>query len=80
MMKRVWKSLRALHADERGSEGLEKLLIILAIVLPLLGLLIFFRDEIKAWVTETWNEAVGEEQGEHGDFFGGPSDAQTFSQ
>ena len=74
-MKRLWNRVKGLHADERGAEGLEKLLIIIAIVLPLLGALIFFRDQIKDWVTNTWNEAVDAEQTEHDDFFGGPSDA-----
>ena len=42
--------------DERGAEGLEKLLIVAAIVLPLLGLLIFFRNEIGEWVTDMWGD------------------------
>jgi Flp pilus assembly pilin Flp len=44
------------HEDERGAEGLEKLLIIAAIVLPLLGLLIYFRNEANKWVTGLWEE------------------------
>jgi len=71
MMKQVWESLRALHADERGAEGLEKLLIIAAIVLPLLGLLIIFRNEIRAWVTDIWERARGDAEADEGDFFGG---------
>jgi hypothetical protein len=46
---------KRLHASEQGAEGLEKLLIIAAIVLPLLGLLIFFRGEILGWVTGEWD-------------------------
>lgn len=42
--------------DEQGAEGLEKLLIIAAIVLPLLGLLIYYRNEIKDWVGDMWGE------------------------
>jgi Flp pilus assembly pilin Flp len=49
--------LKKLHRDERGAEGLEKLLIVAAIVLPLLGLLIIFRNEIRDWVVEKWKEA-----------------------
>lgn len=48
------KFLKKLHADERGAEGLEKLLIIGAIVLPLLGLLIIFRGDLTEWVKEIW--------------------------
>jgi len=49
-MKRAWNFMSRLYRDERGAEGLEKLLIIAAIVLPLLGLLIFARDWISEWV------------------------------
>ena len=49
-----------LYRDERGAEGLEKLLIIAAIVLPLLGLLIVFRQRIGEWVDDIWLEVRGE--------------------
>lgn len=47
--------LRRVHQDQRGAEGLEKLLIVAAIVLPLLGLLIVFRNELSSWVKNMWN-------------------------
>jgi Flp pilus assembly pilin Flp len=50
MLARVVTSLKRLHRDERGAEGLEKLLIVAAIVLPLLGILIFFANDIMSWV------------------------------
>jgi Flp pilus assembly pilin Flp len=59
-----------LHRDERGAEGLEKLLIIAAIVLPLLGLLIIFRNEIKDWVVDAWKVVTGEGKNVEG-FTGG---------
>jgi Flp pilus assembly pilin Flp len=43
-----------LHRSEQGAEGLEKLLIIGAIVLPLLGLLIIFRGDLTDWVKSIW--------------------------
>lgn len=55
-MKAVWKALKRLHEDDRGAEGLEKLLIIAAIVLPLLGLLIFFSKDLMAWVKGLWEQ------------------------
>lgn len=43
--------LGRLLREEGGAEGLEKLLIIAAVVLPLLGLLVVFRDKISEWVS-----------------------------
>ncbi|HEX7008769.1 MAG TPA: hypothetical protein VF184_02230 [Phycisphaeraceae bacterium] len=56
--RRLWRSglLRRLHQDQRGAEGIEKLLIILAIVLPLLGLLIVLRDDITEWVKDSFSQ------------------------
>ncbi len=58
-MSNTLKQLRSmaarLHRDEGGAEGLEKLLILAAVVLPLLGLLIWFRNEIKDWVKDMWD-------------------------
>ena len=59
-MKKVWRVVRRLHSDEQGAEGLEKLLIIAAIVLPLLGLLIVFRQAIGEWASKMWNEIAGD--------------------
>ena len=51
-----------IHRDEQGAEGLEKLLIIAAVVLPLLGLLIFFRNEMGEWVSDLWEEVKNDGQ------------------
>ncbi|MCE9592521.1 MAG: hypothetical protein K8S99_18595 [Planctomycetes bacterium] len=57
-MKRL-ASLKSLllriHRSEQGAEGVEKLLIIGAIVLPLLAILILFRNVISGWVTDAWD-------------------------
>ena len=55
-MKGLWKTAKRLHSDQRGAEGLEKLLIIAAVVLPLLGLLIWFAKDIMTWVSELYEE------------------------
>ncbi len=47
-------TLRRLNADDRGAEGLEKLLILAAVALPLLGLLIAFRKNINEWINSVW--------------------------
>ena len=59
-MKSVWKVVKRLHQDDRGAEGLEKLLILAAVVLPLLALLIWFSKDIMAWAKERWDEVKGE--------------------
>jgi len=69
-LRRMWPHLKRLHADERGAEGLEKLLIIAAIVLPLLGLLIIFRNSLREWVVSIWEKARGEAEENEDDFFG----------
>lgn len=53
-MKSLIQFIAKLHNDDRGAEGLEKLLIIGAIALPLLGLLILFRNSISEWVSGIW--------------------------
>ena len=58
--------LKRLHSDQRGAEGLEKLLIIAAVVLPLLGLLIWFSKDIMDWV-----------KGLYEDIWSGAPDVQT---
>lgn len=57
---RRWRQAKTLaqriHQDERGAEGLEKLLIVAAIVLPLLALLILFRNALSEWVSGLWDD------------------------
>lgn len=52
--RQTLSALRQFHNDQRGAEGLEKLLIVAAVVLPLLGVLIVFRNELAAWVKGLW--------------------------
>lgn len=45
--------------DEQGAEGLEKVLIIAAIALPLLAVLLFFSGQIREWVSNNWDSVQG---------------------
>jgi len=51
-MKGIVELLKKAHADEQGAEMVEKVLIVAAIVLPLLGLLLFFKEYISEWVRD----------------------------
>ena len=70
MIRGLWDRLKQLERDETGAQGLELLLIIAAIMLPLLGLLIIFRNEIREWVVGIWEKARGESEKNESDFFG----------
>lgn len=56
-----WSRLvRKLHHNENGAEaGLERILLVAFIALPLLGLLIYFRDQISGKVKDLWNSVTG---------------------
>ena len=56
-LSKIRRQMARLYRDEQGAEGLEKLLIIGAIVLPLLGLLIVFRGDLTDWVKEIWTDS-----------------------
>jgi Flp pilus assembly pilin Flp len=61
--------LARLHEDERGVEGIELILIIAAISLPLLGLLIIFRKQVKEWVQDVWKRVTDLNKEDEGDYF-----------
>lgn len=49
-------ALRALHEDQKGADMVEYVLIVAAVALPLLGVIVFFWDDIKEWVFEKTDE------------------------
>ena len=67
-LKQATAVIQWLHRDERGAEGLEKLLIIGAIVIPLLGLLIVFRDKITEWTQGFWSDVQDDSESYDPDF------------
>lgn len=45
--------------DDSGAQMVEKILIVAAVSIPLLGMLLFFSDEIKQWGAERWDQIRG---------------------
>lgn len=62
MLTNMKEAALELWRDEEGAEGLEKVLIIAAIALPLLAILLFFSGAIKEWVTNEWGNVQDNQQ------------------
>ncbi|MFK7788331.1 MAG: hypothetical protein AB8C95_02410 [Phycisphaeraceae bacterium] len=54
MLSNMKQAALELWNDDQGAEGLEKVLIIAAIALPLLAVLLFFSGELREWVQRNW--------------------------
>ena len=54
MWTRFRNVLARFHRDERGAEGLEKLLLLAALILPLLGVLIWYGSDLMDWLSDKW--------------------------
>ncbi len=67
-LTRVKDAMIRLYRCEKGAEGLEKLLIIGAIVIPLLGLLIIFRGKITDWTQDMWGDVQDDSESYDPDF------------
>lgn len=65
MLTNMKEAALELWRDEEGAEGLEKVLIIAAIALPLLAVLLFFSGEIREWVSENWDSVQGTSSSEN---------------
>lgn len=50
------RGAKRLYQCEQGAEGLEKLLIVGAVVLPLLGVLIYFRGALVELLQGAWGD------------------------
>ena len=53
--------LRALHRDERGDEGVNKILIIALIAIPIVIVLILFGKQIVEWFKQAWEDLSGQD-------------------
>ena len=69
ILKKAYNKIKTLHSDEQGADLIEYVLIIAAIALPVLLLIIFFKDDIKAWIVEEY-ETVKSHNDTHDDPFG----------
>ena len=59
LAKKFVSRLSAMHRDEQGAALIEYILIIAAVALPLLGVVIWFKDDIYDWVGDVYNENTG---------------------
>lgn len=64
MHSRIARLLRRLHDDESGKLTVEQILLIAFITLPLLGVLIFFRDKVAGVLKSAWANVFGAGQTE----------------
>ncbi len=62
-LKTAGRKLKALHDDEQGADLIEYILIIAAIALPLLGVIIWFKDDIGQWIGESYEEVKSGDAG-----------------
>jgi hypothetical protein len=62
MFKKMVTQFKGMLRDERGAEGLEKILLIGALILPLLGILIYFKTEITEWMGGIWGNVKEDNQ------------------
>ncbi len=60
MLKNLWKLAVRMHRNEQGAETFERVLVITALALPLVGLAILFGDRLQGWLETKWNAMMGD--------------------
>lgn len=63
MIPSFGRLIRRLHGDEDGKLTVEAILLIAFITLPLLGVLIAFRNQISEFLQKAWQDLVGKSGG-----------------
>ena len=63
MMNKLKTMMGRMHRDEKGADLVEYVLIIAAVALPVLGIVIWFKDEIGTWISEAFEEVRDGEGG-----------------
>jgi Flp pilus assembly pilin Flp len=56
MMNKLKTMMGRMHRDEKGADLVEYVLIIAAVALPVLGIVIWFKDEIGEWISESYED------------------------
>lgn len=56
MFQRFRRVLRSLHREEKGADLIEYILIVAAIALPLLGVIIWYRNDIAEWIKGSYED------------------------
>ncbi len=59
MLKQLARKMKALHNDEQGASMVEYALIIAAVALPVLAVVLWYRNEIAVWAKEKWEVVKG---------------------
>jgi hypothetical protein len=60
MLKNLWKLAVRMHRGEQGAETFERVLVITALALPLVGLAIFYGSEVQQWLSDKWAAMKGD--------------------
>jgi Flp pilus assembly pilin Flp len=60
MLKTFKNMLSRLHRDEQGADMVEYILIVAAIGLPMLVVIILFRDRIREWINTQWTNMTSQ--------------------
>ena len=56
VLQNDWETLKRLHRNENGAEaGLERILLVAFIALPLLGLLIYYKGKVVDFMKSIWS-------------------------
>jgi hypothetical protein len=65
MFENKMDALRRLHQNENGAEaGLERILLVAFIALPLLGLLMYYRGEVVKFIKSSFSTNAGNGPGD----------------
>ena len=63
MMNKLKTMMGRMHRDEKGADLVEYVLIIAAVALPVLGIIIWFKDEISTWIGESYDKVRDDDGG-----------------